>query len=241
MAQDTDKHRITAVDSEGNKVDEPVLINGSNPLAGGGGGGAFVDEDGDGDAELQTQGADFQGKPAKNIGALSTDEASIGQLGSQLDANSNNITNIATADISNLLLSNVGGVAYLSTVQSVPASTTTQVDLDTTEFDHESEFDSANNEFVIADDGTYLVQATAKFNTPPDQTLVIATLKQNGTAFGQSGAGTSGGYDHTLNPSGFIQANSGDTIKLDVYHDAGSSMELKSGRKNTNISLIQFG
>ncbi len=73
MAQDSEEHRITAVDEEGNKVDEPVLINGENPLVGGSGG-AFADTDGDGDAELQSENTDYQGGDAKNVGALDADE-----------------------------------------------------------------------------------------------------------------------------------------------------------------------
>lgn len=68
---------IQATDAQGNKVDEPILINGVDPTSSGGGGGAFEDGDGDGIYTLPSTGDGI------DVASVGTDNLSRTNIGSK--------------------------------------------------------------------------------------------------------------------------------------------------------------
>ncbi|WP_276301603.1 hypothetical protein [Halorussus lipolyticus] len=135
----------------------------------------------------------------------------------------------------------IGVVTYLSTAQTLSSGTTSKIQYDTTAFDHRSEFDASNHEIQLSGAGTYMATFTVKFNSPPDQTLISNRISLNGTRIGSETRGSSGGYDETLTSHALFEASKGDVVSVAAFQDSGSSLELKSGRWNTNLSVVQLG
>jgi len=109
-------------------------------------------------------------------------------LGANLDANTNDITNVGAFDsdsvsTDNVSISNTVGYAYLSSNQAVSPITKTKVNLDSTEIDEFGGFDPTNHKYVIQEDGSYTIFAIAQWQedtgwSTGDKATVI--LKING-------------------------------------------------------------
>lgn len=167
------------------------------------------------------------------IGPFATDP-----LVSNLDAGGNNITNIGSVSINN-----VGGRGESNSAQTIANNSTTQVELDTTGFEHSSvvDVDTANDQLVIQEAGVYLISPSLSFSTNlGDGTNVSLVLQVNGntvleTKFvmgGSAGVGIAGTTAKDLSAN--------DTIRILVFQDSGSSADLQNDER-VSLTAVKLG
>jgi hypothetical protein len=142
----------------------------------------------------------------------------------------------ATLDLSNATQTGVGGVntpalsVKLSSGQSIPNTATTKVQLNSKVIDTASAFDNSTNyRFTVptGQDGTYNVSWQIGAD---DFTAVrfISFLYKNGSTFSESeNFNSSNSFMHT-GASLIIDLNAGDYLELYVYHNAGSTKNIRS-------------
>lgn len=141
----------------------------------------------------------------------------------------------------------VGGeVAYTDAAgQSIAHSTWDPVAFDTVRLDQRGEWDDANNEFVLANDGVYLAEAQVYWDSISTAGTFRVKLFKNGASFGavQDELELAAGESGTCGPSvALFDAVAGDTIQVGAWHDGDSTGETIMGHASANgFRLIRLG
>lgn len=130
--------------------------------------------------------------------------------------------------------------AYCSTNQSITTATYTKIQLNTEEFDTNSNFDSTTNyRFTPTVAGYYLISGCVYFNIAPT-TLTNSTLHiyKNGSSFKFVNLDLNSTYGHYGSTVTSIVSLNGTTdyIELYVYQATGSSYNLTGGGNSTYLS-----
>lgn len=146
-------------------------------------------------------------------------------------------TSTNTQDLS---VSNVGAAVYASTNQTLSDRTFTKVQYDTENFDHRSEFDTANHQFVPSQDGIYQISAAVRFDTQTSGYRTICRINVNGTTVVENVA-TASNNNSTNNPQNTLALSSGDTVEISGFQQSGGSIDIKGDRKNTHLEAVKLG
>ena len=132
---------------------------------------------------------------------------------------------------------------YLSSSQSIPNETFTQVAFDATTSDALGGADTANGQIAIPVDGTYSLVANARFIGATQGSRVIARIDAGGSeaARADSHAAISGGGTITARVSDSRQLTSGDSVSAHVWQDTGGSLDLRSAESETFLAVTKTG
>ncbi|RKX61436.1 MAG: hypothetical protein DRP29_00260 [Thermodesulfobacteriota bacterium] len=121
--------------------------------------------------------------------------------------------------------------AYLSTDQTISAGVSTKVNLDTTLFDTQNEFDSTNNRITVNEAGKYLTVGSVQIGAGGTSTLVYCIIKVNGSTKATNKLSTARDAPHILNVATVLDLSAGDYVELyamnydaDVIVSAGSNL-----------------
>lgn len=119
--------------------------------------------------------------------------------------------------------------AYRSTsVQSVPASTSTKVAFNAESYDPEGVFDTANNRYSPGEAGYYHVSATALLGSMESGKRAYVTIYKNGSSYALGSDLTIGGANNLgLHVSGDVYlANASDYIEIYIWHNNSTSKDI---------------
>jgi len=159
----------------------------------------------------------------------------IGTAGSPVDLNAEDI------EADTVSVSTVGASTELSSQQSVPENTITRLQFDTVVFDDFSAFDTNAHEFVVPEEGTYVIQAQANFFFPPDGTLLSLFINKNGGSIGDvfdEGGQTS---QTVLNNTVISRFSLGETTSVDVRHEASGDLTVNDPFRQTSFTVARIG
>jgi len=132
---------------------------------------------------------------------------------------------------------------YLSSSQSIPASTWTKIQYDTEDYDVQNEFDNQTNyRFTVTKSGKYLITGSCQLTGFSDGKVFQLSIYKNGTEYKRGLKLHSGvAYGVGASFSAVIKCDSGDYIEIFVYHTDTVSRSLSSGRTLCNLSIIKLG
>jgi len=107
-------------------------------------------------------------------------------------------------------------------------------------FDDKGEFDLANDKFVAAEAGRYLVTATLYWDNPADQDLIQTKIYVNGAEDTRAGKNTSGTADSsTFPPPCVLDLAAGDEVQIYAYSTADQT--IRAGDRFTFAQFIRIG
>ena len=126
--------------------------------------------------------------------------------------------------------------AYQSSSQNIPNATSTQVTLDTEDWDTDNAF--ASNTFTCPSDkaGKYIVVGCVRAHPSWD------TTNQFNVMIYRNGASNTGGFSsqnivsskgNSMIAVSIVNMSAGDTLKLYLYHDEGGTEDLQPGQEST--------
>ena len=166
--------------------------------------------------------------------------ATSGSISIESPAVSGTTTLTLPATTSTLAINGPAFSVYRSTNQSITTATYTKIQLDTEEFDTNSNFDSTTNyRFTPTVAGYYLISGCVYFNIAPT-TLLSSSLHifKNGSSLkfvNLDSNSTYGHYGSTVTSIVFLNGTT-DYIELYVYQNSGSSYSLNGGSNTTYLS-----
>ena len=129
--------------------------------------------------------------------------------------------------------------AIKTTQQSIPATSWTLANLESTDYNVGSHFDTSTDRFTAPVDGYYAFHYTAYFLTSVTGYL-YTSLRKNGTLLYGTGLQTNSHMnDNTLSHSTILSLNANDYIEMWVYHGANGS--LNPGTDRTRFSGYLIG
>jgi len=129
--------------------------------------------------------------------------------------------------------------AYLSTDQSISAGVSTKVNLDTTLFDIQNEFDAANHRITVSESGKYLIIGSADIGVGATGDILFVIIRVNGATKGQNKISAARVTDHILNIATCLYLSAGDYIELYVMN-YDNNVTLYSGAYLTFLSVIKI-
>ena len=123
--------------------------------------------------------------------------------------------------------------------QSIANDTWTKVQLNATEFDYSSEFDTSTNyRFTAKETGYYLVCGQIKISNATDQTSLKVAIYKNGSSIVDTFLQPSStGDDITTNISDIVYLKANEYLELYAYHYYGSTQNIIYGSNNTFMSI----
>lgn len=130
-----------------------------------------------------------------------------------------------------------------ATGQSIPDSTFTQLQFDTTTTDSLDGADPSNDRITIPADGTYALTLNIRFNVVPDGSRIIARIDAGGAevARADSHAAVSGGGTLTARVSDARTLAAGDSVTGWAWQDTGASADLKMNETETFLAAVRIG
>ena len=129
--------------------------------------------------------------------------------------------------------------AVKTTQQSLPATTWTLANLESTDFNVGSHFDTSTDRFTAPADGYYSFHYTAYFLTSVTGYLYTA-LRRNGSLLYGTGLQTNSHMnDNTLSHSHFLKLSTNDYVEMWIYH--GTTGSLNPGTERTRFSGYLIG
>jgi len=128
--------------------------------------------------------------------------------------------------------------AYLSTAQSIPVNSLAVVNLDATDWDIGSNFDTVNHRFVAPKAGYYLVIASVGMYFPETGVNYFLNLTKNGaSAVAHWTGGIGADYQHIV-LSYIFHLAAGDKISMEVRNGttgATAAIDLETGADSTYL------
>ena len=129
--------------------------------------------------------------------------------------------------------------AYQSSSQDIPNATSTQVNLQTEDWDTDNAF--ASNTFTCPSDkaGKYIVVGAVRADTSwanTDQFNVMIYRNGASNTGGMSSSQVRSGVGHSGISVSIIDMSAGDTLKLYLYHNEGGSEGLQTGQESTYMA-----
>lgn len=118
-----------------------------------------------------------------------------------------------------------GCSAYMSSGQSITAGGFVKINFNATLYDALSEFDTANNRFVAATTGKYLIIAKLMFNKPlPAGENNELLIYKNGSSVKQNRTYSSDGFNTHMEISGILNLVAGNYVEIYVFlqHDCNT-------------------
>jgi len=171
-------------------------------------------------------------KHASDFVPVSSDsDISISILGTQ-------VLNINTAGILTLPKQSAC-YAYLSSNQSISAGVTTKVNLDTTLFDTQNEFDATNHRITVSENGKYLIIGSADIGVGTTGDVLSIIIRVNGGIRGYNKISAASVIAHILNIAICLNLLAGDYIELCVIN-YDNDVTLYSGTYLTFLSVIKI-
>lgn len=130
---------------------------------------------------------------------------------------------------------------YLGTNQSIPSGTFTKVNLDTENYDTDSEFDSTTNyRFTATAAGYYSIKASIGYLSVNDNKMGQCWIYKNGSAYRrnvESWSNTTWGMT-SIACDIYLAAN--DYIELYTWHDNGTAKNIAGDNGRTYMSIHRF-
>lgn len=158
-----------------------------------------------------------------------------------LDAGSNDITNIATATMDDRSVTNVGAKAYATTDQTAQDQTYTKIQYDSTYFNDDSVWDTANYKFVAPSRGAYLVQASCTFKKIEDGTSMVLRANNSGGTPAKNWTQTGKNDRTTVNISTVFRLSAGDEVDFEVWQDSGFARDIYGNGVRTYAEVAKLG
>ena len=167
-----------------------------------------------------------------------------------INESGNTITTGASGDTTNIIgtLQNNGAAvglaecsfrAYQSSQQNVPNATSTQITLDTEDWDTDNAF--ASNTFTCPSDkaGKYIVVGAVRADpswASTDQFNVMIYRNGASNTGSMSSFSLRAGIGNSAVTVQIIDLSAGDTLKLYMYHNEGGSEGLQTGQESTYMA-----
>lgn len=136
-------------------------------------------------------------------------------------------------------LRNAFGV-YQSTAQSLSATTFTNVNFETEEFDNKSEFDNSTGAWTVQRDGLYMLTVSLSFGSMASGNRIIGTVTVDGTEykrFADYTAGATGVYKASA--SLMLRLSKNNVVRVQAW--TTNALSLQAGSSATFISCSQIG
>ena len=137
--------------------------------------------------------------------------------------------------------------AYASVTQPVNSDVYTVVSLNTVDWDVQGEFNTSTYAFTAKQSGYYLICANIYWNNPPDQMNHLITTQVTGEvniaakSFSSSWHRTSGAEGQATGPyCGTHPLDAGDTVKLQVFQNGGTTVDIGQGRNDAWMSITKL-
>lgn len=133
-----------------------------------------------------------------------------------------------------------GAKAYrATTVQSIPAATTTKLQLNAENWDFANEYDLATNyRYTATTAGYYIVSFAAFFaTTESGKFYSVFPIKNGGSGFGVSEVQSGSTSEICPSGTGMVYLGVGDYIELFVYHNSVAAKNLSIGDGNTYMTV----
>jgi hypothetical protein len=169
------------------------------------------------------------------------------ETNTQWDFSSNDIQNVGSLDVDLSSVTEVAGRASLTTDQTVPSSTVTEVDLDSVNIEDTDivTVDLPNNQISIAESGKYVVYGLLRFDGSNDWATgdrIQLRVNVNGAKNIESNI-HHGGTNEIISTD--VQRmnilNSGDTLSLSVFHTSTSDEVLFGGSSAVALEVRRIG
>ncbi|RLB06414.1 MAG: hypothetical protein DRG83_00090 [Deltaproteobacteria bacterium] len=127
--------------------------------------------------------------------------------------------------------------AYLSASQTIASATWTKVQLDTTEYDVQGEFDTANYRFTATEAGKYLVIGQIRIQSMTGQKPMGVRISKNGGSQAEFICYTGYTGHSSVAISTVVDLAAGDYIELFAYQNSGASKDLFSDSYYTFMAI----
>lgn len=129
--------------------------------------------------------------------------------------------------------------AYRGTsVQSIPNTDITKVELNAENYDVDEEFDSTTNyRFTATDAGYYLVCAQCRLDTGVDTKFVLTIIAVDGVYVSWNQAHMSSASPAGAFVSDIVYLGSGGYVELFIRHNSGAASNLSEGTQQTFMSI----
>lgn len=140
-------------------------------------------------------------------------------------------------------LNTTGVRVYNGSAQSVSASTFTKIQLDTADFDADTNFDTTTNYRWTPDRaGKYLVSGMVRFDGAGSGTDIITAIYKNGSALVYSIAGSSASGSASPLVSTIVSMNgTTDYLELYGYQASGGPLNTVNGTEHTYLCGVYIG
>lgn len=143
-----------------------------------------------------------------------------------------------------LMVSDVGASVYHSSSQSFKNQSQREVQFDTVVDDDRSEWKNSSqpHEFDIKTPGTYLVDSTLEWDSPPGGTTLYHEIWVNDNRRGQTQVEVAQNDTQTTSVSKVLHGLSGtDSITIQVYQASGGPLSLRGGRPQSYATFTRMG
>lgn len=204
----------------------------ANPIDGFGGG---LEEDGNG--KLQVNPAYFDG----------TIDGLTNPLTADLDADGYNVQNVAALEADERSITDMGGRVGLSTDQSLPNDTITQLFIDSIfddRFGNAISLDTTNNVISIDQSGLYLVSFVASVTglTSGEETRYIVRVDGSANEGTIQFPNSTGSFEEGIGPYPLaLNLTSGQQLSFSVYQNTGNSQTIRSPKRKTFVNVVKLG
>lgn len=162
-------------------------------------------------------------------------------LTENLDAGGNNITNVGTATMTDRSVAHAGAKAHPTADQTVQSSTYTKIQFDSTKFNDDNVWDSANYKFVTPSQGTYLVQGTCTFLKIEDATAIVLRANNSGGTSAKNWTLTGTNDRVTVEVSTVFRLSAGDEVDFDVWQNSGFARDIYGSGLRTHAEIVKIG
>jgi hypothetical protein len=190
-------------------------------------------------SKLETNTIDtVSGTSTLQVGSTNTTTITLGASGDTINIPSGaTIANSGTA--TGFSLAECSFRAYQSSQQNVPNATSTQITLDTEDWDTDNAF--ASNTFTCPSDkaGKYIVVGAVRADpswASTDQFNVMIYRNGASNTGSMSSFSLRAGIGNSAVTVQIIDLSAGDTLKLYMYHNEGGSEGLQTGQESTYMA-----
>ena len=190
-------------------------------------------------SKLETNTIDtVSGTSTLQVGSTNTSTITLGASGDTINIPSGaTIANSGTA--TGFSLAECSFRAYQSSQQNVPNATSTQITLDTEDWDTDNAF--ASNTFTCPSDkaGKYIVVGAVRADpswASTDQFNVMIYRNGASNTGSMSSFSLRAGIGNSAVTVQIIDLSAGDTLKLYMYHNEGGSEGLQTGQESTYMA-----
>ena len=190
-------------------------------------------------SKLETNTIDtISGTSTLQVGSTNTSTITLGVSGDTINVPSGvTIANSGTA--TGFGLAECSFRAYQSSQQNVPNATSTQITLDTEDWDTDNAF--ASNTFTCPSDkaGKYIVVGAVRADpswASTDQFNVMIYRNGASNTGSMSSFSLRAGIGNSAVTAQIIDLSAGDTLKLYMYHNEGGSEGLQTGQESTYMA-----